>query len=106
MDGGVASSPPLPYCAVIFTSLRTDADRDYGAMTKDRVALAAQQPGFWGVASARDGLGTTVSYCADLASVAAGKANTQHLVAQHAGRNQWYADFTLRMALVERDDGM
>ena len=46
MDGCVASSPPLPYCAVIFTSLRTDADRVYGAMSKDSVALAAQQPGF------------------------------------------------------------
>ena len=75
-------------------------------MSKRRVAQAAQQPGFWGVESARDGLGTTVSYRDDLTSIAAGKANTQHLVAQHAGRNQWYADFTLRMVLVERDDGM
>ena len=75
-------------------------------MSSRRVALAAQQPGFWGVVSARDGLGTTVSYRDDLASVAAGKADTQHLVAQPGGRNQWYADFTLRMALVERDDDM
>ncbi len=106
MDGCVASTPAPPYYAVVFTSLRTDADQGYGAMAERMVALAAQQPGFLGVESARDGLGITVSYWADLASIAAWKANAEHLVAQREGRGQWYADFKVRIALVERDYGM
>ena len=106
MDGCLAATPAPPYYAVIFTSLRTDADRGYGAMAERMVALAAQQPGFLGVESARDGLGITVSYWADLASIASWKANAEHLVAQRVGRDRWYADFKVRIARVERDYGM
>lgn len=106
MDGCVANTPAPPYYAVVFTSLRTDADQGYGAMAERMVELAAQQPGFLGVESARDGLGITVSYWADLASIAALKANAEHLVAQRVGRDQWYADFKVRIARVERDYGM
>ena len=105
MDG-FANTPALPYYAVIFTSLRTEGDRGYGAMADRMVELAAQQPGFLGVESARDGLGITVSYWADLASIAAWKANAAHQEAQHLGREQWYAGFKTRIARVERDYGM
>jgi len=91
---------------VIFTSLRTDGDHGYGAMAERMVELAAQQPGFLGAESARDGLGITVSYWADLASIAAWKQNAEHLVAQRLGRERWYTDFRTRIARVERDYGM
>lgn len=98
-------TPEPPYYAVIFTSQRTDADgHGYGLMAERMVALAAQQPGYLGVESARgaDGLGITVSYWKDLESIAAWKANSQHRVAQETGKARWYGDFALRVAKVER----
>lgn len=101
----IASTPPAPYYAVIFTSLRTEADEGYGAMAERMVELAAQQPGFLGVESAREGLGITVSYWRDLESIRAWKANTEHMVAQQTGRSDWYSQYKTRIAKVERDYG-
>lgn len=99
----IAPTPEPPYYAVIFTSLRTDGDQGYGAMADRMAELAAQQPGYLGAESARDGLGITVSYWRDLASIRAWKAHSEHLLAQQTGRNQWYADYRVRIARVERD---
>jgi heme-degrading monooxygenase HmoA len=99
----IANTPAPPYYAVIFTSLRTDVDEGYGAMAERMVALAAQQPGFLGVESARDGVGITVSYWTDLESIRAWKANAEHLEAQRLGHQKWYAAFMTRIAKVERD---
>lgn len=62
----IAKTPPAPYYAVIFTSLRTDGDHGYEQAATRMVELAREQPGFLGVESARgeDGLGITVSYWA------------------------------------------
>ena len=102
----LADTPAPPYYAVIFTSLRTDQDQGYGAMAVRMGELAAQQPGFLGAESAGEGLGITVSYWADLASIAAWKANAEHLDAQRLGHEKWYADLKVRIARVERDYGM
>jgi len=101
----IASTPPAPYYAVIFTSVRTELDQGYGEMAARMVALAAQQPGFLGVESAREGVGITVSYWRDLESIKAWKANTEHLVAQKTGRADWYRHYKTRIARVERDYG-
>jgi heme-degrading monooxygenase HmoA len=103
MSQDIANTPPAPYYAVIFTSLRTAVDEGYGDMAEKMVALATQQPGFLGVESARDGLGITVSYWKDLESIRAWKANAEHQVAQQLGHAKWYAAFKTRIALVERD---
>ena len=60
----LARTPEPPYYAVVFTSLRTDGDQGYARMAERMMELAAEQPGFLGVESARgaDGLGITVSY--------------------------------------------
>jgi len=51
------------YYAVIFSSKRTPGDNGYDEMAERMVELAAQQPGFVGVDSARDvHLGITVGY--------------------------------------------
>ncbi|MFZ2306258.1 MAG: antibiotic biosynthesis monooxygenase [Rhodoferax sp.] len=99
----IAKTPAPPYYAVIFTSLRTDVDDGYGAVAERMVALAAQQPGFLGVESARDGVGITVSYWTDLESIRAWKANAEHQEAQRLGHQKWYASFKTRIAKVERD---
>jgi heme-degrading monooxygenase HmoA len=103
MRQDIANTPPAPYYAVIFTSLRTAVDEGYGDMADKMVALAAQQPGFLGVESAREGVGITVSYWKDLESIRAWKANAEHQIAQKLGHEKWYAGFKTRIAKVERD---
>lgn len=101
----LAKTPKPPYFAVIFTSTRTPGDNGYEAMAARMVELAAQQPGFLGIESARgqDGLGITVSYWRSEADIAAWKANAEHLVAQNKGKEEWYAAFATRVAKVERE---
>ncbi len=99
----IASTPPAPYYAVIFTSVRTEGDHGYDAMSDRMSELALKRPGFLGVESARDGVGITVSYWTDLESIKAWKADVEHLVAQKTGRSEWYARYVTRIARVERD---
>ena len=99
----IAQTPKPPYYAVIFTSLRMPADAGYAAMSEAMLALAARQPGFLGIESARDELGITVSYWENLEDIAAWKRNSAHLVAQQQGRDLWYQAFTVRICRVERD---
>jgi heme-degrading monooxygenase HmoA len=102
----LASTPEPPYYAVIFTSLRTEGDEGYSRMSERMVELAAQQPGFLGVESAREtgGLGITVSYWTDEESIQAWKAHIDHAVAQRLGKEKWYSAYALRVARVERAD--
>jgi len=99
----IAVTPAPPCYAVIFTSLRTPGDNGCSAMAQAMVALAATQPGFLGIESAREGLGITVSYWDSLESIAAWKQNSAHLAAQRRGRDRWYAQFKVRICRVERD---
>jgi heme-degrading monooxygenase HmoA len=103
----LAKTPPPPYYAVIFTSLRTQGDRGHMPMADRIVELARQQPGFLAVDSVRgaDGLGITVSYWADKGSITAWKRHVEHQTAQCAGQRIWYAEYQVRVAFVERDYG-
>ena len=100
----LARTPEPPYYAVIFTSLRTPVEDGYDDMSAKMIEMAAQQPGFLGVESARgeDGLGITVSYWESEEAIAAWRANAEHRVAQSRGREEWYAEFVTRVAKVER----
>ena len=104
----LARTPVPPYYTVIFTSLRTKGDRGYGEMSDRMVELAARQPGYLGIDSVRgtDGLGITVSYWRDEASIVAWKRDTEHQQAQRGGRQTWYADYQVRIAKVERAYGL
>lgn len=102
----IASTPRPPYYAVIFTSLRTEGDHGYEAAANRMVELAAQQPGYLGVESAREGLGITVSYWADEASIRAWREHAEHTLAREQGRARWYSAFKTRVCKVERDYGM
>jgi heme-degrading monooxygenase HmoA len=68
--------------------------------------LAAQQEGFLGVESAREQVGITVSYWSSLEAIRAWKRDAEHREAQRLGREQWYADYRIRITRVEREYGM
>ena len=101
---GFANTPEPPYYAVIFTSTLGDDDNGYDAMGPAMVDLAQHQPGFLGIETTRgaDGLGMTVSYWKDEASIQAWKAQSQHMLAQKNGIERWYSHYELRVAKIER----
>ncbi len=103
----IANTPNPPYYAVIFSSIRTENDPEgYAEMAERMVALAAEQPGYLGAESVRDGLGITISYWESLEAIRNWKAHAEHLEAQRLGREKWYASFKTRVCKVERDYGM
>jgi len=99
----IASTPKPPYYAVIFSSVRTEGDNGYAAMAGRMVELAAKQPGFLGLESAREEIGITVSYWSDLESIKQWRNNSEHLRAQQLGREKWYAAYKIRISKVAFD---
>ena len=99
----LAQTPPPPYYAVIFTTTRTQGDDGYSAMASKMEELAKLQPGYLGIESAREKTGITVSYWKDLESIRNWKMNMEHQQAQKQGKEKWYAQYKLRVCLVERD---
>ncbi|WP_189057445.1 antibiotic biosynthesis monooxygenase family protein [Longimycelium tulufanense] len=103
---GLAGLPNPPYYAVIFSSRRTEVGDGYGVTATQMVELAARQPGFLGVESARDvNLGITVSYWRDEESIRNWRRNVEHIAAQERGRADWYEAYEVRVAKVERAYG-
>src|SRR4051794_2055989 len=99
-----ADTPPPPYHAVIFTSIRDERPDDGYAETAARMEeMARTQPGFLGIESARGagGLGITISYWVSEDAVHSWGRNAEHLLAQKYGREQWYRRFTLRLCVVQ-----
>jgi heme-degrading monooxygenase HmoA len=90
---------------VIFTSLRTDDHAGYDETAEAMERLAAEQPGYLGIESARADLGITVSYWATAADARAWKAVGEHRLAQQRGRTTWYRTYRVRVATVEREYG-
>lgn len=105
----IASTPEPPYTAVIFTSERTGADPEgYARTAAEMEALAARQPGYLGIESARDpatGLGITVSYWATEGDARAWKGVAAHAATQRRGRERWYSTYAVRVATVGRSYG-
>ncbi|WP_417529647.1 antibiotic biosynthesis monooxygenase family protein [Marinobacter lipolyticus] len=102
----IANTPKPPYYAVIFSSHRTDGDNGYAEMAERMAELAAEQPGYLGMESARENLGITVSYWDNLEAIRNWKKNAEHQEAQRIGRQQWYSSFRVRIAKVEREYGI
>ena len=100
------TDPDATYVAVIFTSVRTDADDEgYAAMADRMDELAKHQPGWLGIESARgsDHFGITVSYWATDHDARAWKQVADHLGAQQVGRERWYERYSVRVATVTRE---
>lgn len=92
--------------AVVFASRRNAADAaGYAAAAQAMDALAARQPGYRGVDSARDvdGTGVTVSYWADEAAARAWRDHPDHAAIRDAGRAIWYDSYRVTICTVERD---
>ena len=101
----IARTPQPPYYAVIFTSIRTGVDNGYEVVAQRMVELAAEQPGFLGVESAREEVGITVSYWASVEAIAAWKRHAEHQIAQERGKQDWYSAYKTRICKVEREYG-
>ena len=101
----LANTPKPPYYAVIFTSIKTEEDKGYNAMSHKMVELAKQQAGFLGIESARDEIGITVSYWNSLEAIQCWKQNLDHTEAREKGKSTWYKQFKVRISKVERDYG-
>ncbi|QIL21536.1 antibiotic biosynthesis monooxygenase [Thermomonas sp. HDW16] len=103
-----AQLPVPPYYAVVFSSARNAQDEaGYTQAAERMLVLAAQQPGYLGVESARgtDGFGITVSYWDSEAAITAWKQQAEHAATRAHGREHWYDHFELRIAKVERAYG-
>ena len=99
----LARTPRPSYYAVIFTTVCAAQEGDgYGEAAERMLALAAGQPGYLGIDSAREDIGITVSYWRSLQDIAAWRAHAEHAEVRRRGRAQWYASFELRVARVER----
>ena len=85
----IAHTPTPPYYAVIFTSISTGIVDGYMDTAKRMAELAAEQPGFLGVESARNEVGITVSYWESLEAIKNWKNNAEHLIAQQSGRDNF-----------------
>lgn len=102
----IASTPPPPYYAVIFTSIRNEQDQPgYAHTAAAMLRLAEQQPGYLGHESCREDIGITVSYWESPEAIRAWKQQEEHLLAQRLGREKWYRAYKTRVCRVERDYG-
>lgn len=99
------SHPRTGQVAVIFTAQRTAVDdAGYAAAAAAMTALAARQPGYAGMISARgqDGVGITVSYWRDDAAARAWRDHPEHARIRDLGRERWYDWYELQVTRVER----
>lgn len=102
----LARTPAPPYYAVIFTSIRHQADHEgYAATAQEMEELARTMPGFLGIESVRDsaGVGITVSYWQTLEAIRTWGRHAAHRQAQAGGRTVWYRAFRLRISRVEEE---
>jgi len=93
------------YYAVIFSAHRTGIDNEYAETATAMEDAAKKMPGYIGFESARNenGFGITVSYWENEEAITNWKKQTDHLIAQKRGREEWYSDYIVRVAKIERE---
>lgn len=96
--------PPPPYYAVIFTSKNPHPTEAYQQLATEMVELAEQQPGYLSHESYRnaDGAGCTISYWTTTEAIKNWKNHSDHQIAQKMGKEQFYEEYIVRIAKVER----
>ena len=95
---GIAQTPEPPYVAVVFTSLRTEGTTGTTVMSARMEELAARQPGYLGIESARDGLGITrvlLGRRGVRPGLEAGRGAPRR--AASAAGTTWYSDYRVRV---------
>ena len=94
---------------VVFTSRRTpDHGEDYEEMSDRMVELVRDHPGFLRMTSVRDPRtrqGITVAWFEDESSVLAWKAHGEHAQAQRRGVADFYEEYDVTVATVDREYG-
>jgi heme-degrading monooxygenase HmoA len=91
--------------AVIFVNQRTGTDEaGYQAAAAAMDALAKEQCGYRGIDSVRDadGAGITVSYWQDEDAAKSWRDNAEHAAIREAGRDRWYASYSVHVAAITR----
>ena len=92
-----------PYYAVIFTSTQNKNIDGYAEMASKIEDLAKTQKGHLGMDSARNDVGITISYWESLEAIKNWKQQTDHMLAQQKGRENWYSWYNVRICKVERE---
>ncbi|MGW5118519.1 antibiotic biosynthesis monooxygenase family protein [Streptomyces noursei] len=102
----VAAHEP-PYYVAVFTTVRTQDQDGYGETNARMEELVKDVPGFLGMDHAQTpgGLGITVGYFRDADALTQWRSNAEHRAAQERGRAEWYQNYTLHVAKVERSHG-
>jgi heme-degrading monooxygenase HmoA len=95
--------PPVDCYAVIFSST-LGASQGYAEAAAHMLEVAASQPGYLGVQSARgaDGFGITVSYWRSEADIAQWRNHVEHTAIRARGRSLWYSSFQYQVTRVLR----
>ena len=99
----IISTPPTPYFAVIFTSILDEHDPEYFRMNDMLRQQAEKLDGFLGEDSARNDYGISISYWKDLDSIQQWRQNADHQWAKQKGRKNFYKEYKIRIARVERE---
>lgn len=93
-----------PYYAVIFTSRKSVHIQGYAEVAERMQLLCEAQAGFLKMvhATTDEGESVTTCYWEDLASISAWKSNLEHQSAQKQGIAQWYDEYHIEVARIER----
>ncbi|MFJ3639754.1 antibiotic biosynthesis monooxygenase family protein [Streptomyces sp. NPDC090108] len=96
-----------PYYAAVFTTVRTQDQSGYSETDAHLEDLVKEVPGYLGMDHAQTpgGLGITVGYFRDADALTQWRTDVEHRAAQRRGRAQWYQNYTLHVAKVERSTG-
>ena len=96
--------PAPPYFAVIFTSIQpTNLDQAaYEQTALQMEELVQHEEGFLGLDFARSGIGITISYWKDEASIRKWKMNEAHRSAQNQGKSAFYTNYVVHVCEVTR----
>lgn len=89
---------------VIFRAKVRSLDDEYFRVASRMRELALAEFGcleFHAVSEGDDEV--ALSYWPDEASIKAWKAHPEHLLAQQAGRERWYASYSVQVACITRD---
>ncbi|MFG3144504.1 antibiotic biosynthesis monooxygenase family protein [Streptomyces sp. NPDC048243] len=96
-----------PYYVAVFSTVRTQDQSGYSETNVRMEELVKNIPGYLGMDHAQTpgGLGITVGYFRDAEALTEWRSHAEHRAAQKRGRAEWYENYTLHVAKVERSHG-
>ena len=91
---------------VIFRATVRTLDAEYARAAARMRELALAEFGCLGFHAVTEGIEEiALSYWPDLSAIRAWKAHPEHLLAQQAGRERWYASYSVEVAEITRAYG-